>query len=121
VAVLACDQKLLNQAIRRHWMRRRGALHLTVRGRRAGDSPGLAQALGEPLVAGDPIKITGRGTSRTIFLISVRVGRHLFRGELRYGDLPHQRSVNLKVRVHGSRPTIESAEGPLPARIVRLR
>jgi hypothetical protein len=64
VAALACNASQLRYALRHHLFHRRWTLHLHVAKMRSGDSPGLAQVLGEPLVSGDKIAITGRASPK---------------------------------------------------------
>lgn len=120
-SVLACDPKLLVRAIRTHRMRQRGGLHLFVNGRRGGDSPGLAQVIGQPLVYGDRITITGHGTPRTIFLVAIRVGLHLYEGRLRYSSLPRAARTTLTIARSGTKPAIRVRGRTLPAKMTRLR
>jgi hypothetical protein len=120
-SVVACDPKLLVRAIRTHRMRQRGRLHLAVNGRRGGDSPGLAQVIGEPLVAGDRITITGQGTRRTIFFVAIRVGTHLYRSTFLYSELPRASRIDLRIALTGRQPVIRIGSKALRTKMVRLR
>jgi hypothetical protein len=120
-SVLACDPKLLAEAIRRHRMRRPGKLHLFVNGRRAGDSPGLAQAIGEPLVPGARITFTGTGTRQTIIFIAARIGSHLYTTKIRYRDLGRASPIRLRLMQRNGRPRVLHANKAVPAAIRRVR
>jgi len=122
VSVLACDPKLLRKAIRTHRMKRHGRLHVSVNGHRGGDSPGLAQFIGQSLVPGDRVTVTGQGTRRTIFLLSTRLGSRLFRVKFRYVDLVRSRRIRLLVGETRHKPVIRTHAGvTLPAKVLRLR
>lgn len=121
VSVMACDVKLLRMAIRRHQMRHKGQLHLSVNGHHGGDSPGLAQVIGEPLVRGDRVAITGTGTSRTLVFFAIRIGAHLYHCKLRYVDLPHRSTIRLRIGVSYAKPVITAGGRRLPVSVKRVR
>jgi hypothetical protein len=121
VSVLACDPKLISEAMRKHWMRRPGRLHLYVNGRRAGDSPGLAQAIGEPLAPGAQITLVGKGTPHTIVLMAVRIGLHLYRIQINYENLPQSTKIDLTIGKRGSVPMVRTPTQVVRAKIRRLR
>ena len=121
VSVVACDPKVLGAAVRNHRMRAPGRLHLVVRGRRAGDSPGLAQAIGEPLVAGDRFAIRGKGTRSTVILAAIRVGLHLFHARTPYSRLPRTKPIRLRVEVREGVPVIMSGAHAIRTQITRVR
>jgi Vacuolar protein sorting-associated protein 62 len=121
VAVLACDPVVLRQAIRTHRMRQRGSLHLRVKGRRSGDSPGLAQVIGEPLRVGETIDIRGRATTRTILMVGVRTGQSLYRCELAMPKMPASRRLELRIGTRNGRPTVLSGGFDQHALVTRLR
>jgi hypothetical protein len=57
---------------------------------RSGDSPGLAQVLGEPLVPGDKIAITGRASPKTLIFLQVKLGSRRYVLRLVYSSLGPQ-------------------------------
>jgi hypothetical protein len=45
--------------------------------KRGGDSPGIAQVLGEPLTPGERVAVVGTASARTILLLQIRRGHRL--------------------------------------------
>jgi hypothetical protein len=54
-------------------MGKRGSLHLTARGRRSADAPGIAQIVGEPLKAGEAIVVSGTASAATQFILDIQI------------------------------------------------
>jgi hypothetical protein len=57
---------------------------------RSGDSPGLAQVLGEPLVPGDKIAVTGKAPPRTLIFLQVRLANRRYVLRLAYSLIDPQ-------------------------------
>jgi hypothetical protein len=107
VAALACDAKRLRFALRNHLMRKPGRLHLSVRGHRAGDAPGIAQVLGQPLRPGESILVDGHASPDTIFMLDLRLQRR-YRASFTLRDLGLRADRRAPVR---ARILIRSANG----------
>jgi probable HAF family extracellular repeat protein len=121
VSVLACDPVLLQNALKNHTMRSGGALHLHVPGRRSGDSPGLAQVIGEPLRVGNTIRVSGHGTRRTTIWVAVAAGGHLYRCAVKYAELPSRRTLTLHVVGARKGPTLAIGKHLLDASRTLIR
>jgi hypothetical protein len=120
IAAVACDQKALNAALRMHRFARHWTLHLRAKGRQSGDSPGLAQVLGEPLVPGEAITVTGTASARTILLLQVRVGQHRYVLRIRYLAIRPKRGVRvLHLAFRGGKPTIRIGRRFIQASLTR--
>jgi hypothetical protein len=125
VAVLACDPQLLRQSILHHRLRHAGALRLRVAGHRSGNAPGLAQVVGEPLRDGDKIVFSGRGTLRTIVIVEVVVGPHLYQAIVSYQSLKESLTAStqftMRIVVQQRKPQLYIGNRRLAARVKRLR
>jgi hypothetical protein len=123
--VLACDPQLLRQSILHHRLRHAGALRLRVAGHRSGNAPGLAQVVGEPLRDGDKIVFSGRGTLRTIVIVEVVVGPHLYQAIVSYQSLKESLTAStqftMRIVVQQRKPQLYIGNRRLAARVKRLR
>jgi hypothetical protein len=99
VAVVACNQDVVSKALRSTSERGTGALKVTIAGRPALDesTPGIVQALGDPLEPGSTITVSG-GSAKTQVLVRAQSGAQIV--EARFGrlGLGGGRSAVLKVR-----------------------
>jgi hypothetical protein len=127
VAVVACDPSVVSKALGATSEDDTGALKVAVAGRAAlGEStPGIVQALGDPLVPGSSLTVSG-GAAQTQVLVRAQSGKQIV--EARFGGLGlgGGRSVVFKVRrarsydgvVRLVRPG-RASRGPDELRIVR--
>jgi hypothetical protein len=119
VAALACDPVTLRKALRQHTLTRRWTLHLAVKGRRGGDSPGIAQVLGEPLTPGERAVVTGSASLRSILLLQIRVGQRRFILNIPYAALDHRRTRVLQIQQTEGRPFVTMHGRRLQAKFIR--
>ena len=109
VVALACDRSGLRSALAKGRLGKPGQFGLTIRGRHSDSAPGLSQAVGEPLRAGQSVMVRGRGSQKTQLLVRVRYGKRIYAvtfAGVRLG----KRSGRAIVRV----PDLRKASGAVP-------
>jgi hypothetical protein len=127
VAVVACNPDVVSKALRSTNQGRTGALRVAIAGRPALDesTPGIVQALGDPLAPGSTITVSG-GSAQTQVLVRAQRGEQIV--EARFGQLGlgSGRSAVLKVRSASSYDDVvrlvvpgKPSRGPDELRIVR--
>jgi hypothetical protein len=128
VAVVACDPQVLSAGLRNPTAPDVGSLRLTVKRNRTGKAttprkettPGVVQALGDPLAPGDIATVTG-GRSQTQLLVRAQSGRFLV--EARFDKLAldlHHRAV-IRVGEGAEGPSIIAAgRHPVERRIIEI-
>jgi hypothetical protein len=102
VSAAACDPRRLKSALDRRQLGRRGSLRISVaRKGHSASAPGIAQALGGPLRAGQAIDLVGTANSRTQLLVRVKSGRKIYVAAFRSTGLGKSRG-RARVRVASS-------------------
>ncbi|MEY2441193.1 MAG: Vacuolar protein sorting-associated protein 62 [bacterium] len=103
VAVVACNPGVVSKALRSTSEGKTGALKVAIAGRPSLDesTPGIVQALGDPLAPDSTITVSG-GSAQTQVLVRAQRGEQIV--EARFGKLGlgSGRSAVLKVRSAGS-------------------
>lgn len=122
VAVVACDPQVLAAGLRNPAAPDAGSLTLSVKHRRTSKetTPGVVQALGDPLAPGDVATVTG-GRSQTQLLVRAQSGRFVV--EARFDKLGldlHHRAV-IRVGEGAEGPSIIAAgRQPVERRIIEI-
>lgn len=102
VAVVACNPTLLASAFKSSNERDAGSLKVTIRGRRAigESSPGIVQALGDPLAAGSAVTVSG-GNAATQLLVRAQRRGHII--EARFSNLGLGAGRSARITIHVGR------------------
>ncbi len=121
VVAVACDPVALAQGLRSPQERRPGNLTLTVRGeaKTTETTPGVVQALGDPLTPGESVTVTGAGPAEQA-LVRAQQGRYLV--EARFDRLGHGGEAVIKVTKGTQGPTVLlHGRRPVERRVLRVQ
>jgi hypothetical protein len=123
VTAIACDARLLRQAIREHRFRAPGWLRLRVAGHRSGSGPGLAQVTGDPLTVGEKLTVLGRASRRTRIMVQIRFnGLERYIATIPFSQIRARRSPRiLRLVTRNGRPAFMIGSDLVRATIIRGR
>jgi hypothetical protein len=123
VAAVACDPAALAEGLRSPQAKRPSNLALTVRGeaKTSETTPGIVQALGDPLAPGETVTITGGGPGVQV-LVRAQQGRYLVEARFDTLGLAHRLEAVVRVSRGGEGPTVAlDGHKPVERRVLKVQ
>jgi hypothetical protein len=109
VVATVCSPQELRRSVRSARLGRRGHVHIALgdRGGRSAAAPGVAQALGPPLLVGEVLSVSGRAAYDTTLLVRAQGGSRMVEGRFEHLGL-----------VRGGRGQVKAVTGPRGIRLI---